>query len=128
MSDRALLILGALFLLAGGVPVLSIHARLLAPDYSVLIFLILPVMMIGASIILLATFKMLLMRLLGFSSMNATLCWGVVGLAQYFLGLYPILDASTELFSVVLAWCTVALVVASVVSWWLNVRNEHERR
>ena len=107
---------------------LLIYGRLFFPDYTVLIFLIFPLIVIGASIVVLAIFRLLLMRIVRLSNTNATLCAAAVGLAQYFLGLQLGLDASTELFSVVFAWCAVILVVASAVGWWLNARSEHERR
>ena len=124
MSDRALLTAGAICLVAGGVPTLLLYSGQRDPMYGVILFVTLPLIAIGGSLVLLAALKAVFL-LFGFGTAVATLSAGLIAIAQYFIGQRSGMQGMTAFASAAFAACGGALVLASGVVWF---RSQDGRR
>ena len=124
MSDRTLLIAGLICLAAGALPTLLLYAGQRDPMYGIILFVTLPLIAIGGSLVLLVGIKAVFV-IFGFGAAVATLSAGLIAIGQYFMGQYSGMQGMTAFASAAFAACGAALVLASGVVW---SRSQGRRR
>ena len=109
-----LLITGAVCLAIFVVPATLMYGR--DPNSVWFLVPLVPVALVGASLVLLAAMKALF-GAFGFSGAIASLSAGLIAIVQYFIGSRMGMQGMSAFWSAVFAWCGGGLAVISGVMW-----------
>src|SRR5262245_37579097 len=112
--NRKLVIAGAVCLAIFVVPAMLMCGR--DPNLAWFLVPLVPVALVGASIVVLAAIRALLCAF-GFSSAIASRSAGLIAIGQYFIGSRMGAQGMTAFWSAVFAWCGGELAVISGLVW-----------